>query len=51
MYFYVSDKEHNRYSFRSRGTLLLENMDSNYNRYNRMIIDYLYLVKNLQTKF
>ena len=31
MYFYVSDKEHNRYSFRSRGTLLLENMDSNYN--------------------
>ena len=28
MYFYVSDKEHNRYSFRSRGTLLLENMNN-----------------------
>lgn len=32
MYFYVSDKDsHSRYSFRSRGTLLLENMDSNNN--------------------
>tara|TARA_Y100000310_G_C20680555_1_gene815695 strand:+ start:1150 stop:2076 length:927 start_codon:yes stop_codon:yes gene_type:complete len=31
MYFFVSDKEHNRYSFRSRGTLLLENMDSTNN--------------------
>ena len=29
MYFFVSDKEHNRYSFRSRGTLLLDNMDNN----------------------
>jgi len=32
MYFFVSDKDsHSRYSFRSRGTLLLENMDSNNN--------------------
>ena len=31
MYFFVSDKEHNRYSFRSRGTLLLDNMDNNTN--------------------